>query len=265
MMSERHTTPPQTRPLPLPVQFSLRASVAATCNMACTYCPRYSSMEDYTPAIYRERGIVHEQYCSMLVALLSALRLSAVSLTGGEPTANPRLHEIARCARPLTDRLELNTNGLLITASRWQRLASLFKHITKAAGSNPLARVLRAIETIAESGADLVLNCVVCRDTLPTLDMLMDFAARRGLRLHLLDFYFTEERRDVWQEQFIPLESIMPKLENRLGAPEQEAIFGCGFYRYDIPARRGTRPTAVRIKTSYSGTMRAPRCQRCSH
>jgi molybdenum cofactor biosynthesis enzyme MoaA len=260
--------------LPEPVSFSLRASVSATCNMDCAYCPRSTSMEDYTPDIYRGRGVGHDGYCQVLTGLLSALRFSAVSLTGGEPLTNPRLPEIVERVRPLARRLELNTNGLLLTQERWQRLAPLvdmvkisldtldehlFKHVTQAAGRNPLQRVLQAVEIIADSGVELALNCVVSRDTISTLDELIAFAIDHGVRLHLLDYYFTEERRANWQCQFIPIESVMPRLQRRFGPPEAQPIFGCGFYSYDAGG------TVVRVKTSYSGTMRAPRCAMCSH
>lgn len=265
---------PQSQRLPRPATFSLRASVSSICNMDCAYCPRQTSMEDYTPDVHRGRGIDHDAYTAMLTALLSALRFTSVSLTGGEPLTNPRLADIAERARPLTDRLELNTNGLLVTAARWARLAPqfdmvkvsldtldehLFKHVTQAAGDNPLERVLRAVEIIAASDVELALNCVVSRDTLPTLNDLITFATGHGIRLHLLDYYFTEERRHNWQRQFVPIETVMGRLTERFGSPQAQPIFGCGFYSYDAAG------TVVRVKTSYSGTMRAPRCTTCSH
>lgn len=257
--------------------YSLRASVAADCNMACTYCPRYSSMEDFTPSEYRNRGVTHDDYVAILTGLLSAVRFSAVSLTGGESTMNPHLHEIAAAARPLTKQLELNTNGLLLTPQRWARLApyfdrvklsldtldsELFKRLTKAPGKNPIQKIINAIDTVSESGTEVAVNCLVSRDTLPTLEPLLDYTTKRGLRLHLLDYYFTEERRDNWEQQFIPIETIMPSLSNRFGEPAVEPIFGCGFLRYDDTTGTGA---VVRVKTSFSGTMRAPRCTQCTH
>lgn len=261
-------------PLPLAVPFGLRASVSSICNMDCSYCPRHTSMEDYTPQVHRDHAIGYEGYRSVLVSLLSALRFTSVSLTGGEPLTNPHLPDILERIRPLVQRLELNTNGLLVTPRRWDRLApfvdrvkisldtldeALFKEVTQAAGHNPLRKVLRALETITDSGVEVALNCVVSRDTLATLDELIAFAVERSIRLHLLDYYFTEERRGNWQRQFVPLESVMPSLDRRFGIPNPEPIFGCGFYSY--PAG----DTVIRVKTSYSGTMRAPRCATCSH
>ncbi len=262
------------------VGFSLRASVAASCNMACQYCPRYTSMEDYTPDRYRNRGITHEKYLSILTGLLSALRFTSVSFTGGEPTMNPHLAQIAGAARPLVDRLELNTNGLLLTPHRWSKLApyfdrvklsldtldpALFKRLTEAPGRNPIGKVLQAIDLVTAYGTELAINCVVSRDTLPTLQPLLDFATSRGLRLHLLDYYFTEERRQNWQQQFIPVEYLMPGLRDRYGSPTVEPIFGCGFHRYDVRATSDGPAAVVRVKTSCSGTMRAPRCATCTH
>lgn len=265
---------------PKRVGFSLRASVAASCNMACQYCPRYTSMEDYTPDRHRGRGITHERYLLILTGLLSTLRFTSVSFTGGEPTMNPHLPEIAAAARPLVDRLELNTNGLLLTSRRWSMLApyfdrvklsldtldpDLFKRLTEAPGRNPIGKVFKAIDLVTASGTELAINCVVSHDTLPTLQPLLDFTTRHGLRLHLLDYYFTEERRQNWQKQFIPIEGLMPGLRQRYGPSTAEPIFGCGFHRYDVPAHAGDPAAVVRVKTSYSGTMRAPRCATCTH
>jgi molybdenum cofactor biosynthesis enzyme MoaA len=242
--------------------------------MACQYCPRFTSMEDYTPAVHRGRGLTHERYRRILRTLLSTLRFTAVSLTGGEPLMNPHLPDLAATARPLTDRLELNTNGLLVTATRWARLAplidrvklsldtidpALFKELTEAPGRNPLARVLSAIDVLNGGDVELALNCVVSRSTLPGLEALLEYAAARDVRLHLLDYYYTPERRENWQREFVPIESLMPSLRDRFGEPEPQPIFGCGFHEY-----RGATPgSVVRIKTSFSGTMRAPRCAKC--
>lgn len=276
--SSSETAPATDRPTR--VAFSLRASVAASCNMACQYCPRYTSMEDYTPNRHRGRGITHEGYLLILTQLLSAVQFTSVSFTGGEPTMNPHLPEIAATARPLVDRLELNTNGLLLTPHRWSMLApyfdrvklsldtldpDLFKRLTDAPGHNPIGKVLEAVDLVSASGTELAINCVVSRDTLPTLQPLLDFTTRNGLRLHLLDYYFTEERRQNWQKQFIPIETLMPGLRQRYGRAAAEPIFGCGFYRYDIPATADGPASVVRVKTSYSGTMRAPRCTTCTH
>jgi hypothetical protein len=104
----------------------------------------------------------------------------------------------------------------------------------------------------------------VSRSTVDSLEALSEYAATRGLRLHLLDYYFTEERRDGWEREFVPLESLMPWLRERYGDPEPQPIFGCGFYDYDASSVPGSAPGAVvRIKTSFSGSMRAPRCARC--
>jgi hypothetical protein len=61
--------------------------------MACHYCPRFTSMEDYTPDKYRNRGITHDHYMPIFTGLLRVLRFSQVSLTGVEPTIN---HTLAR-------------------------------------------------------------------------------------------------------------------------------------------------------------------------
>lgn len=230
-------------------------------------------MEDYTPQEYRNRGVGLQDYITIFTNLLRAVRFSAVSLTGGEPLVNHHLAEIAAEVRPLTQRLELNTNGLLMTEERWAALHSyfdrvkisvdsldpkMFKLMTRAAGNNPLARVLNAIRIVRSTGTEVAVNTVVTRQNLHTVTDVIDWAGREGLRLHLLDFYYTEERRDVWQQNFLPIEEIIPMLNARYGKPTLEPIFGCTFYSYAIDGGG-----VVRLKTSYEGTMRSARCQTC--
>ncbi len=256
--------------------FSLRASVANTCNMGCAYCPRWTSMEDYSPQGLQAEGLSNENYIQVITNLAQSIPLSSISLTGGEPLFNKQLHEIVAAVRPHTQRLELNTNGILLTPKRWEELSPFidrvkismdstdptqFQKITGLQLSDGLEKVKKAICLIRDSGVSVAVNCVVMNSNISELAGVIDWAKEQQVRLHLLDFYYTDERRDIWEKEFVPLENVIPALSKKYGKPEIEDVFGCQFLTFNFEEETA----ALRLKTSFSGTMRSQRCEACSH
>lgn len=258
------------------MSFSLRASVANICNMDCVYCPRWTSMEDYSPQGLDAPGLRHDDYVRVLTNLAQAIPLTTISLTGGEPLVNNRLHEIAAAVRPHTKRLELNTNGILLTRDRWRQLrpyfdrvkismdsvdAGQFARITGLKSASSLQRVQDAIRMVRDDGVELAVNCVAMKSNMAQIPDVIAWARENHVRLHLLDFYYTKERCQKWQDEFVPLESIMPMLAEQYGKPQVDDVFGCLFLAFNFESGS----SVLRIKTSYSGTMRSERCHRCTH
>jgi molybdenum cofactor biosynthesis enzyme MoaA len=92
-----------------------------------------------------------------------------------------------------------------------------------------------------------------------TIIELIKYAKEKWVRLNLLDFYWTEEKSDVWNDEFIPVESIFDQLENEFWAPDKFEKFWCNFVTFndwDI--------AVVRTKSSFWWTMRAPKCETCT-
>jgi molybdenum cofactor biosynthesis enzyme MoaA len=254
--------------------FALRASVASRCNMACVYCPQ-PTQEDLTPDRFRNRGLSHEDYLVILRNLLEVVSFEKISFTGGEPLLNHRLHEILHEVRPRISQLELNTNGVLLTPQRWKEIAPYldqvkisidtidpheFQRITKFKTADGLTKVLAAIETVRDSGVELVLNGVVMKSNLERIFDLIEFVAAHRLRLHLLDFNYTEQCREVWEKEFVPNELLMKMLSEKFGASFEVPRFGCGYFEY-YPAE----DAVVRVRTSFSGSMRSARCGGCPY
>ena len=254
--------------------FSLRASVSNVCNMDCVYCPRWSSMEEFSPYGLETQGLANSDYAVLLAKLAQAVPFSTISLTGGEPLSNRGLDKIAAAVRPHTPKLELNTNGVLLTPQRLLQLRPFFDRIkismdsadpetfaeiTQLKMRNGLERVQDAIRRVRDSGLEVAVNCVVMRSTINGLGNVIEWAQKENVRLHLLDFYHTNERKTTWPEEFVPLEDIIPSLTSRYGLPKMEDVFGCTFLTYDFA---GAGPP-LRLKTSFSGTMRSERCNAC--
>lgn len=242
--------------------------------MQCVYCP-ISTYENFTPREFRNRGLSYDDYLSILCGLLEAIAFEKVSLTGGEPLLNHRLDHLAAEVRSLVPQLELNTNGLLLTDEKWQSLAGFFDQvkisldtiapevfgqITGIAHPNALRNVISAINIVKASRTEVVINAVLMQRTLPYILELAEFAVEHEVRLHVLDFSFTDERRQIWEREFLRADLLMAALADRYGKKTVVPRFGVGYFEYRI-----TEQTTIRVRSSYAGSMRSERCQNCTH
>jgi MoaA/NifB/PqqE/SkfB family radical SAM enzyme len=233
-------------------------------------------MEEYSPFGLGTRGLSTDDYIKVLTNIAQAVPFSAISLTGGEPLANRDLAKISAAIRPYTPKLELNTNGVMLSKERWAALRPYydrvkismdsvdperFAEITQLKMPNGLQKVQDAIRRVRDNGTEVAVNCVVMNSTLTGLSEVIEWAKKENVRLHLLDFYFTNERKTNWKDEFVPLESIIPTLTAKYGEPKKEDIFGCTFLTFNFESSQA--PT--RLKTSFSGTMRSDRCNVCPH
>jgi molybdenum cofactor biosynthesis enzyme MoaA len=253
----------------------LRVAVASGCQMRCIYCPT-SSFENYTPVEFRKKINFDEGFFIVLKTLLMAKSFKKISLTGGEPLLNPLLPDIIKMARHYVPRIELNTNGLLLDANRWEKLNGLidqvkisidtlnpllFSSITKVAGDNSIKKILNAIEILKESrNVEVVLNTVLMKNNFESVFQLIEFVKNNNIRLHILDFNYTEERREIWNQDFIPSEYLIEKLSKIYGPYSKIERVGAGYFEFHL-----TDKCVVRIRSSHFGTFRTQRCNQCSH
>src|SRR5689334_11834118 len=82
------------------------------CNLSCTYCNEY---DRHSPPVPTEELLRR-------VDLLSRLRTSIVTMSGGEPLLHPDLDEVIHRVRSHGMIAGLITNGYLLTADRIRRL-----------------------------------------------------------------------------------------------------------------------------------------------
>lgn len=256
------------------VPFNLRVSIIPTCNLACMYCPRYTSMENYTPNNYKNRGLSTKEFSSIISNLLKGVKFNSVSITGGEPFMNSDIDKIIKEIRPFANKLELNTNGTMVNYKKWEEIAplidvvkisldtidyDLYNEMTETKDKNALNNVIKFIDNAKGLNKQVVVNCVVSKKNYKHLYELVDFAQKKQISIHLLDFYYSDEKKDVWEENFLPIEVIQPYLNERYGELKEENLYGCTFYQYDI-----NENTCIRLKSSYGKTMRSEKCKSCS-
>lgn len=255
----------------------VRASVWPRCDLVCRYCPVDEGMENRTPLrlAVKDQRLPVEAYVTNLAAVAAA-GVGGVSFTGGEPTLRPDLDQLIAGARPFFDRVELTTNGagLRRVAPAIRRHVDLMKVSLDAVGADDVARItgrshgykqaLAAIDWAVNNGMPLGINTVLMRSTADELSRTITFArdvtarATAPVHLSLLDFYFTPSRRVEWEEDYLPVNGVLDMLRQHFGDPVEQERFGCRFWWFDAGGLQ------VRVKDSWSATMRAAKCEGCT-
>lgn len=254
----------------------VRASVSDKCNLTCVYCPKKEGMENRVPPDLAGHYLTAEQYARNL-AHIARSGVSGISFTGGEPTLNPDLRALVRSADGMFDRVELTSNGFRLP----EMLPELALHLDvlkisldtmdpalgKKITQSPHDETARAAECIiaaCEMGLTVGVNVVVLRSTVPEIDPIIQFSRevnKRGypgkVYVSLLDFYFSPERRDIWEAEFLPIEMLAQDFERRYGQRTAQQRFGCTFYWFDA------KGVEVRFKDSLGATHRAKKCEGC--
>lgn len=255
----------------------LRASVASSCNLTCVYCPKKSGMENQVPASLKGRKLNVDEYCKNF-AHLARNGVEHVSFTGGEPILNPDLPEIILRSRELFSRVELTTNGynLLNILDKIAPYLDLIKisldaidkekvyKITKGL-PNDLDRAALAIRESCKAGLNVAINTVVMKSNITEISKLIDFCRelnkeRNGkIYISLLDCYYSNERRDFWEQEFVPITILEEQFTRMYGDPVIQKRFGCRFFWFNAG------DVNVRFKDSISATYRAQKCNGCKN
>ncbi len=87
----------------------LRVSVTDRCNFRCQYCMPAEGL----PWLERD-DVLHFEEIERLVALLAAMGVADVRLTGGEPLARRDFPQLVGMLAPLVEDLSITTNGYLL-------------------------------------------------------------------------------------------------------------------------------------------------------
>src|SRR5690349_5900427 len=87
----------------------VRVSVTDRCNFRCQYCMPAEGL-----AWLERDEVLHFEELERIVALLAAMGIESVRLTGGEPLVRRDFPTLAAMLAPHTDDLALTTNGFLL-------------------------------------------------------------------------------------------------------------------------------------------------------
>jgi cyclic pyranopterin phosphate synthase len=179
---------------------SLRVSVTDKCNFRCTYCMPAEGLE-WLP----KSEVLSFEEIQRLVALMAAMGVDEIRLTGGEPLVRRELPTLVGllAATPGVDDLSLTTNGILLdrlagplVSAGLQRLnVSLdslshvrFAEITRRDALDQVLRGLAEAERYPEL-RPIKINCVAVRGfTEEEVPALAELARRKPYVVRFIEF-----------------------------------------------------------------------------
>lgn len=253
----------------------VRASVWPRCNLLCSYCPIDEGMENRVPE-QLAGGLLSTDAYIRNMRFVAGSGVEGISFTGGEPTLRADLDDLIHGVRPYFDRVELTTNGRQLprVSSAVKDCVDLLKvsldsldeeRVRALTGRDHAFRdARRSIAWAVEAAVPLGVNVVLMRDTLGELDSIVRFVADTArqssapVHLSLLDFYYSPSRRQEWLQGFVPTSVVLDQMQSAFGSANVQERFGCTFYWFDVDG------LPVRLKDSYSATMRATKCSGCT-
>jgi GTP 3',8-cyclase len=227
-------------------QLPLFVAVNAGCNLKCWYCTEHGENRSFGEgrlSVARLMQVLETAYDS---------GIRTFRFTGGEPTRRRRLDEILLATQALGSdvRIAITTNGVhldLLTATLGQLHAPrVFLSVDGFAGDGDpvpgegefqiekwLTRRLMRVVSELPATVRVRLNFVLTASSAPQLPALIDYALATELdikifELLLRDFYYAghRPRQEVFEEQYVPVRSLLPGLRARFGAPKPFAGTG---------------------------------------
>jgi molybdenum cofactor biosynthesis enzyme MoaA len=190
-----------------------------------------------------------DEYCINLEHL-ARNGLRGISFSGGEPTLNSDLPKIVARAAELFDRVELTTNGRFLTKMipsltpyldilkvSLDAVDSQLAHAINNGSMEDVERAVAAIRSGCSAGIRVGVNVVVMRSTVNQIEDIIDLCKKvnsEGLPgkvyVSLLDFYYSEERRLIWEQEFFPIVELEARFISRYGPNVVQERFGCRFF-----------------------------------
>ncbi len=210
----------------------LRVAVTRECQMRCIYCPRGSSvsMENYNG--HTSKSLNTEELYEVL-SVLVASGIKTVHFTGGEPLRRDDIACLVSKTKALGTSVELNTNGVDLTAAKALELKESGLDLLKVSFDTPDNQSFKEMTGLdmfdlvhknIKQAIDILpvrLNCVVLRRNLPFVLQLIRMADSMGApAIHFLDltYYPWEGAIDFFEKEFVDLTvTIRPMLEAEFG------------------------------------------------
>ena len=225
---------------------SLRVSLTAACNYACTYCvpdgKRLMKAQDELPASELLKAVTYLQ---------QAAGIDKLRITGGEPLVTPKFDEflLGVMQLPLDD-VSLTTNGqLLLKKKEVIRESGIARLNISLDTLNPLrfrqlARggdldtVLAGIDAMLELGLKLKINMVPLRnqndgDVIPLLEYCLD----KGIELRFIELMRMGHlaHSNTFQSEFVSMASLLDIIGARYEFERTDAPYDSTAVRFRIP------------------------------
>src|ERR1700756_5423857 len=161
-----------------PLQCSLY--VTDRCNLDCAYCTEYDNSRPH-PSLDDLKKWIRK------IRELGTMR---IALVGGEPLVHPGIVEIVGYCRELGFATSLTTNGFLLTREKVKQLEeaglqvmqiSVDRMTPSAITKKTFKTILPKLEYFKDSKISLHITGVICQDTLPEAQAVLDTGLSRGI------------------------------------------------------------------------------------
>src|SRR5437762_3968478 len=161
-----------------PLQCSLY--VTDQCNLDCAYCTEYDNSRPH-PSIDDLKKWIRK------IRELGTMR---IALVGGEPLVHPNIVELVRYCRELGFATSLTTNGFLLTRELVAQLEkaglqvmqiSVDRMTPSAITKKSFKTILPKLDYFLESKISLHITGVICADTLPESQAVLETGLARGI------------------------------------------------------------------------------------
>ncbi|MFH1811942.1 MAG: GTP 3',8-cyclase MoaA [Pseudomonadota bacterium] len=249
---------------------SLRLSVTDRCNLRCRYC-----MPEHREALARDHGLPSLERLTVVARwLVEHAGVHRIRLTGGEPLVRSDLPAMVAALNrmPGVEEISLTSNGALLEhlalplrdaglARVNVSLDTLDPHrFAVLTRGGRLADTVRGIHAALAAGLrPLKLNTVLRRSSwIEDLPTLIDFAAREGLELRLIELMETAADPTWTRSEQIPMQEVRTWLE-------QGATLMPLPTRHTAPARRHVlRWDDRELAIGFISPRSAPFCGHCN-
>jgi cyclic pyranopterin phosphate synthase len=198
----------------------LRVSVTDRCNFRCQYCMPAEGL----PWLERQEILSFEEV-ARIVALLAAMGVHDIRLTGGEPLVRRNFPALAQMLAGIEDvhDLSVTTNGFLLERDAGALVAAGVNRFNVSIDSlqrdrffeltrrDALPRVLRGLEALAQfpEAHPIKINAVAIRDfTEEEVLPFADFARRTPYEVRFIEFMPLDADRAWTPEQVLSGEEI---------------------------------------------------------
>jgi len=177
--------------------YPVLSEVALTyrCNLSCAFCYAGCAAAGLPEGWSEDRTLGDDEVCAVLDRIRHDARCPSVSFTGGEPTTRRALPRFIRHAKNLGMKVNLITNGQLLSERLVARLADAGLdsaqlslegpvpkiHDTLVRRPGAFSRLWQGLDRLREAGIRVHTNTTVNRRNVERLPEVVDLIADRGL------------------------------------------------------------------------------------
>ena len=203
---------------------NLRVMVTGRCNFSCFFC----HMEGYKESEAAKVELSIEEI-DLLGEASRRLGVSAVKITGGEPTIRQDLADIISTFKHYVRYVSMTTNASLlhnhlpaiaeagvghVNVSLHAMNPESFRRVT---GSTLYDRVIRNILLLRDYGIPVKINFVILRSiNEDDVEKLIDFAAKIDARVQFIELHPVGKAVKRFRDHHLPRWRILEKLEHRI-------------------------------------------------